>query len=367
MNYLYSADGTTVTEYPYTFRDLRSSNPGISYPAEPSDAKLAEWGVYAVTPTSKPAYDLNFNIVEGTPTLIADVWTQVWTQVAATAEQIANRIANAKTESEQAEVKADAFVQNFITLTPAEVSTYVDANTQDVAEKGMKKAAGGGGGTPPTVFALSPIYLNAFSGTIAWPASHAVDDIAILHLVNRGTDVGVTLPSGFTAFAAHPNINLPPNVGFPQQSLFWRRATSTSETAAAISDGGQRTYGRMIVVRGCVTTGTPFDEGTAYATTGTVADFSVPAVTSSVNDCLILCLVEITGSPSDTSYLEAGFTNAALTSVTNEHEDNTIEGNDYGTYAASGILTTAGSSGATTGTWIQSKRTAGIQIAMKPA
>jgi hypothetical protein len=134
MNYLYSADGTTVTEYPYTFRDLRSSNPGISYPAEPTDAKLAEWGVYAVTPVARPAYDVNFLIREGTPTLIADVWTQTWEQVSATAEQIANRIADAKTESEQAEVKADAFVQNFITLTPAEVSTYVDANTQDVAE-----------------------------------------------------------------------------------------------------------------------------------------------------------------------------------------------------------------------------------------
>jgi hypothetical protein len=229
--------------------------------------------------------------------------------------------------------------------------------------------AGGGGGTPPTVFALSPIYLNAGSGTIAWPAGHAVDDIAILHLCNKGNDAGPTLPAGWTAFAAHPNGPGAVSSNYPIQSLFWRRATSTSETAAAISDGGQRTYGRMIVVRGCVTTGTPFDEGTAYGAIGsaesTTTTPSIPAVTSSVNDCLILALYECVGGLDPG--LISGFTNANLTSVTNLHEDHSTAGGGYSTYAASGVLTTAGSSGATTAEFTELRRHASIQIAMKPA
>ena len=132
MTYLYSIDGTTVAQYPFTFRDLRAANPGISYPAEPSDAKLAEWGVYAVTPAEKPAYDLNFNIVEGTPELVATVWTQVWTQVAATAQQIIDRTAQEKTAGELGGLKADTFIQNFIAMTPAEVTAYVTDNVTDL-------------------------------------------------------------------------------------------------------------------------------------------------------------------------------------------------------------------------------------------
>ena len=122
-----------VDTYPYTFAMLRNENPTVSYPRNPSDAKLAEWDVYPVQPSTKPNYDLTKNIVEGTPQNIDGLWFQTWTEVPASAEEIAGRQASAKTRDERLEVKQDTFVNNFISMSPTQVNTYVDDNVTDLA------------------------------------------------------------------------------------------------------------------------------------------------------------------------------------------------------------------------------------------
>jgi len=54
----------------YSLRQLRSDNPNTSFPAEPTDALLAEWDVYPYTRPSVPEYD---NLAWR---LIDDVFTQ---------------------------------------------------------------------------------------------------------------------------------------------------------------------------------------------------------------------------------------------------------------------------------------------------
>lgn len=133
MSYALIADGT-VAAYPYTYAMFRAANPNVSFPAEASDERLAEWGVYAVAPVDKPSYNaITENVVEGTPVLVGDVWTQVWSVVPASAEEIAKRQAKAADEAAKAAVKADSFVGNFIAMTPAQVETYVQANVTNLA------------------------------------------------------------------------------------------------------------------------------------------------------------------------------------------------------------------------------------------
>jgi hypothetical protein len=43
-----------------------------------SDERLADWGVYPVTPTDYPQVDYKQNVEEGTPKLVDGAWTQVW-------------------------------------------------------------------------------------------------------------------------------------------------------------------------------------------------------------------------------------------------------------------------------------------------
>jgi len=50
----------------YSLRQLRSDNPNTSFPAEPTDALLAEWDVYPYTRPDRPDYDpLTTTLVDG--------------------------------------------------------------------------------------------------------------------------------------------------------------------------------------------------------------------------------------------------------------------------------------------------------------
>lgn len=63
----------------YSVEQLRRDNPNTSFPAVPSDALLAEWGVYPYYVKDRPAVDYMTQTV--TPTALAQVdgaWTQGW-------------------------------------------------------------------------------------------------------------------------------------------------------------------------------------------------------------------------------------------------------------------------------------------------
>lgn len=49
------ANNQTVEQFPYTLGDLRSDNPNVSFPKYPSEALLADWGVYVVVSDDLPA------------------------------------------------------------------------------------------------------------------------------------------------------------------------------------------------------------------------------------------------------------------------------------------------------------------------
>lgn len=134
MSYVYAPSGTLV-EYPFTFERLRKLFPDVSYPKQPSDARLADFGVFRIEPTAKPAASdpITKNVVEVLPTLVGGVWTQTWGEEDATAEQIARRQRDAADETTRSEIKADSFVSTFVAMTPAQVSNYVTNNVTDLA------------------------------------------------------------------------------------------------------------------------------------------------------------------------------------------------------------------------------------------
>lgn len=125
-------ENNQVVTYPYTLTQLRSDNPETSFPSVAGDW-MTEWGVYPVVSTARPAYNLNFNIVEGTPINVGGIWTQVWNQEPATAEEIAERNQQIADGAALAEVRLDTFVQNFTSFTPTQLDTYIDNNTANLA------------------------------------------------------------------------------------------------------------------------------------------------------------------------------------------------------------------------------------------
>lgn len=66
-----------VKKYPYSLASLRSDNPSISFPEEPTLELLAEFGVYPVTLTDKPSSkERNYTIREINPKLVDGNWVQ---------------------------------------------------------------------------------------------------------------------------------------------------------------------------------------------------------------------------------------------------------------------------------------------------
>lgn len=132
MSYALINNGAVAT-YPYSYAAFRAANPGVSFPRTVSDEWLAGYGIYPVASVTRPANTITTNVIEGTPVLIGDVWTQVWNEVAASAEEIAARQQKAADDATKAAIQVDSFVASFIAMTPAQVNAYIQANVTDLA------------------------------------------------------------------------------------------------------------------------------------------------------------------------------------------------------------------------------------------
>jgi len=63
----------------YTLRQLRQDNPQVSFPAEPTDALLAEYGMYPVQVEAQPTIDTRYQrLVRGPMTEANGVVTRGW-------------------------------------------------------------------------------------------------------------------------------------------------------------------------------------------------------------------------------------------------------------------------------------------------
>ena len=134
MATLVKAKDGDVLQYPYTVADFRREHPNVSIPKDPTAAQLAEFDLYKVGPGSRPPSDLAYDVVEDAEPIevTPNNWVRSWSTVPVSAEELARRQLTERTNTEQASVKADNFVQNFIKMTPAEVMTYVDNNVTDL-------------------------------------------------------------------------------------------------------------------------------------------------------------------------------------------------------------------------------------------
>ena len=80
------------TTYPYTLQQLKQENPHTTFPAQPNDEALSDFGVYVVQSTPKPTYNYTKNVEEGTPILVDGIYKQNWVETGASQSEINDRI-----------------------------------------------------------------------------------------------------------------------------------------------------------------------------------------------------------------------------------------------------------------------------------
>ena len=80
----------SIEQFPYSLGDLRNENLNTSFPSSMTDEQFAEWGVYPVTVTTAPSFDVaTQNLSQSEmPTLINGNWEMTWSVTDKTAEEI---------------------------------------------------------------------------------------------------------------------------------------------------------------------------------------------------------------------------------------------------------------------------------------
>ena len=135
------------------------------------------------------------------------------------------------------------------------------------------------GAAAPTYVAAGTGVTGSTSLSVPYYAGLAADDIALIFVCsNSSPTIGV--PSNYTAISNQIADSNSSNYG----RGFWKRLTGSESGNVTVScTGGSQSEGVMIGIRGCITTGTPY-EGHATTTTYT----ATPAITTTGPNRLLI-------------------------------------------------------------------------------
>ncbi len=196
----------------------------------------------------------------------------------------------------------------------------------------------------PTVVGVSAANVSGIGAiTPAYPASYTAvaNDIALTFLECENADT-VTPPSGWAQLT---NSFVATGVT-TKLTVLWRRIVG-GDTAPTIADAGDHLIGRMMIVRGCVTSGNPWNN--IGGTTELVADatVSIPAIVTSADDCLIVAAFG-TGQDIDSTAGATAWANPTLDGLVERMDDWTSQGTGGGFAVATGVSARAGGVAPTT-------------------
>lgn len=96
------APNQTVEKFPYSIGELRRDNPNTSFPANPSEDLLADWGVFPVEPVDPQLDPATESATRLNPVLTDGVWVDTWEVYTVDQEEIDRRA-----ESKGAEVRTE--------------------------------------------------------------------------------------------------------------------------------------------------------------------------------------------------------------------------------------------------------------------
>lgn len=201
------------------------------------------------------------------------------------------------------------------------------------------------------------------------PAHQAGDILFLVVETAAEATSGLTFTAGtgWTAVTGTPVVNGAAG-GTSSTALFiyWKRATSSSETAPTIADVGNHQAGNTFGVRGCIATGSPFDQ-ISNSATGTTSSASIPALNANAAYDSIFFDVIATGADIGSAQATFGAPNGNVISQSEAFDGASSNGNGGGVAYAWGYQgTPAFGLGATSVTLAVANSWAGIKFSLKP-
>ncbi|MFZ3044157.1 MAG: MBG domain-containing protein [Minisyncoccia bacterium] len=205
--------------------------------------------------------------------------------------------------------------------------------------------------------------------TVTLPA-HQTDDIMLMlgWVRDQNDTVGITTASGWAQVGT--GCTSACSASFSRGStsrywLFWKRATSSSETNPVFNKSGTNgdTYAAVIVYSGAIASGDPF-EVLGSAATGTTDPATITGINTLSFDSLVV--VPVGGEDNNNASIITTGTNP---SAYTEHYDEVNTGADGAVTFSEAVRTTAGATGNISVNWNSANPVGwgGIALALKPA
>lgn len=214
----------------------------------------------------------------------------------------------------------------------------------------------------PTFVATGSAAEGVAGITPGLPSGWAENDILLVFFYCRAGDTA-TAPSGYTEGDSSPqSVGTAGSSASAVQHWFWKRATA-SESAPSFADAGAINYAVMAAIRGCPTSGSPFDVVAGDTTAGGTTSVSMPAVTTTIGNTLIVQSDARSGDFATAQF--SGWANANLSSLTEQFDAGTTVSSGGGLGIVSGVAASAGNIGNTTATMGSTFHQAKITIALK--
>jgi len=221
--------------------------------------------------------------------------------------------------------------------------------------------------TTPTFVAAGAVSSGTGAITPALPSGRATNDILLLFLETANQAISISNQNGGTWTAV---TNSPQGTGTAGGSsatrltVFWSRYNGT-QGAPTTSDSGNHQIGRMIAVRGAITSGNPWDVTAGGVETTSDTSGSIPGATTTVANTLVVAAIA-TNLPDATGTANfSAWANSNLTNVTERIDNTRNSGNGGGLGIVTGVKATAGAYGNTTVTTASSAVKGMMSIAIK--
>lgn len=309
-----------------------------------------------------------------------------WPSVTTTSQgcMVVNALSHAITSSGvRLDTSANADLTNFEEIYDSGAATGGGGGLAVV--QGYKDTAGTTGSTTGTLvtsatqgritFSLKPEaygapYIAGYSvgipgSSIPVAQGYAANDILVLLIETANQPISA--PSGWTEVANSPQgTGTAGAIGATALSVFWKRASSSESSVSYLGMGGDHIAAVMVAVRGCATTGTPYEASNGNSLGTASTNFTFPAVTTLGANRLILMAGSV-DTDSSVDQFVSDFTNSNLAFTTKVAGQGVNPGNGGSVACAVGVKVAAGSTGTTTSTVNTSAVQARICLAFPPA
>lgn len=216
-------------------------------------------------------------------------------------------------------------------------------------------------GGVPTYGAAGALAVGIAAVTPAMPAGIQDNDIVLLLAQSSNEPITLSDAQGFVEVTPQQGTGVAAALGSTLLACYWKRVIG-AQTDPTIADAGNHVVARTVSFRGCIKSGNPWDVAVGDTGASDTA-VSIPGLTTTRINTLVVAILADGLDLGGARF--SGMTNASLSSLTEQFDTGSANGNGGGLVLITGTKAAAGSVSATTGSLSSASLQARMTLALR--